>query len=333
MRASGLNTNNRQPPCNPRLKTGHDYYPSMVKKTTSKKNSTRVIRAKTMRTKAAKISAKKVAVKKSDSLSSLTLRRFKIVDVPQNLFGVEIDGKPLVTSLGGRHSVHHSSLRFLEHLVHELCERGKLVVKDGEIESPKGFDSYSLLGLQREWIASETDNFSQGFVGELICDRTLERPSLPIYLQQYGAYTAAEHWLSTLGARLVDLDLVDLNKVEGVPDSYTRLSNNMGNEDTQDFLELVRVLTDVFKQMSPQQKAATVYLSNITHSSPIFSMCVIVGGCTTADYGLGIAVRSAGEISTRALTKHTKQMEEIAAKAVRFVELASGEINRPTSKK
>ena len=310
----------------------------MVKKATSKKNSARVIRAKTKRAKASKVSAKKiaskkVAVKKTNSLSSLTLRRFKIVDVPQNLFGVEFDGKPLVTSLGGRHLVHHSSLRFLEHLVHELCERGKLVVKDGEIESPKGFDSYSLLGLQREWIASETDNFSQGLVGELICDRTLERPSLPIYLQQYDAYAVVEHWLSVLGARLVDLDLVDLNKVDGVPDSYFRLSNNMGSEDTEDFLELVRVLTAVFKQMSPQQKAAAVYLNNITHSSPIFSMCVIVGGCTTADFGLGIAVRSAGEISTRALTEYAKQFEDIATTAVRFVELASGEINPPTSNK
>lgn len=276
-----------------------------------------------------KLTARKLAAEKSASLSSLTLQNFKIVDVPQNLFGVEFDGKPLVTSLGGRHLVQHSSLRFLEHLVHEVCERGKLVVKDGEIESPKGFDSYSLLGLQREWIASETDNFSQGFVGELICDRTLERPSLPIYLQQYGAYSAAEHWLSTLGARLVDLDLVDLNKVDGVPDSYIRVSNNMGTEDTEEFLELVRVLTDVFKQMSPQQKAAAVYLSNITHSSPIFSMCVIVGGCTTADYGLGIAVRYAGEISSRALSKQAKKIEEIAKKAVRFVELASGEIQRP----
>ncbi len=310
----------------------------MVKKTTIKKNSAKAIRAKTTRAKVAKVSAKKVAakkaaIKKSDSLSSLTLRRFKIVDVPQNLFGVEFDGKPLVTSLGGRHLVHHSSLRFLKHLVRELCERGNLVAKDGEIESPKAFDSYSLLGLQREWIASETDNFSQGLVGELVCDRTLERPSLPIYLQQYGAYTVAEHWLSVLGARLVDLDLVDLNKVEGVPDSYFRLSSNMGSEDTEDFLRLVLVLTDVFKQMSPQQKAAAVYLNNITHSSPIFSMCVIAGGCTTADFGFGIAVRSAGEISTRALTKHAKQLEDIAAKAVRFVELASGEINRPTSNK
>ena len=310
----------------------------MTKIRTSKKTGAKVIRAKTKRAKVAKVSpkktaTKKVAVDKSASLASLTLRKFKIVDVPQNLFGVEFDGKPLVTSLGGRHLVHHSSLRFLEHLVHELCERGKLVVKDGEIESPKGFDSYSLLGLQREWIASETDNFSQGLVGELICDRTLERPSLPIYLQQYDAYAVVEHWLSVLGARLVDLDLVDLNKVDGVPDSYFRLSNNMGSEDTEDFLELVRVLTAVFKQMSPQQKAAAVYLNNITHSSPIFSMCVIAGGCTTADFGLGIAVRSAGEISTRALAKYAKQFEDFATKAVRFVELASGEINRPTSNK
>ena len=310
----------------------------MTKIRTSKKTGAKAIRAKTKRAKVAKVSpkktaTKKVAVDKSASLASLTLRKFKIVDVPQNLFGVEFDGKPLVTSLGGRHLVHHSSLRFLEHLVHELCERGNLVVKDGEIESPKGFDSYSLLGLQREWIASETDNFSQGLVGELICDRTLERPSLPIYLQQYDAYAVVEHWLSVLGARLVDLDLVDLNKVDGVPDSYFRLSNNMGSEDTEDFLELVRVLTAVFKQMSPQQKAAAVYLNNITHSSPIFSMCVIAGGCTTADFGLGIAVRSAGEISTRALSKYAKQFEDFATKAVRFVELASGEINRPTSNK
>ena len=308
----------------------------MAKTKTNKKTGVKTKNTKTKRAKLAKVSAKKVAskkaaIKKSDSLSSLTLRRFKIVDVPQNLFGVEFDGKPLVTSLGGRHLVHHSSLRFLEHLVHELCERGILVVKDGEIESPKAFDSYSLLGLQREWIASETDNFSQGLVGELVCDRTLERPSLPIYLQQHGAYTVAEHWLSVLGARLVDLDLVDLNNVDGVPDSYFRLSNNMGSEDTEDFLELVRVLTAVYKQMSPQQKAAAVYLNNITHSSPIFSMCVIAGGCTTADFGLGIAVRSAGEISTRALAKYAKQIEDLATKAVRFVELASGEINRPTS--
>ncbi len=163
-----------------------------------------------------------------------------------------------------------------------------------------------------------------------------QKPKISLRLVTRSAViadTVSEHCLSVLGARLVDLDLVDLNKVEGFPDSYFRLSSNMGSEDTEDFLRLVLILTNVFKQMSTQQKAAAVYLNNITHSSPIFSMCVIAGGCTTADFGFGIAVRSAGEISTRALTKHAKQMEYIVAKAVRFVEPASGEIQRLTSKK
>lgn len=272
--------------------------------------------------------SKKTEVDPGKSFRIEMLKKFQIVHVPEAIYGVLYEGQPLVTNLGGRHPVQHSSFRFLEHLVTELCERGELVVNDEVIASPQGFDSYALLGLQREWIESETDNFSTGLVGELICDRTLERPPIDVYAHQVGYYLPVKDWLAAFGARLVDLDFVEFDKVDGVPDGYRRMNVGMGNEDTADFLKLLHVLAHVFKQLGPQQRAAAVFLNNITGSSPVFSLCLAAGGCSAEEYGAGVAARDVGGASERAFKKAAKQGEAAAAKALRFVELASGEIQR-----
>jgi hypothetical protein len=276
--------------------------------------------------------SKRTEVDLAKSIKTTTLKKFQIVHVPEAIYGVLYEGQPLLTSLGGRHPVQHSSFRFLEHLVLELSERGELVVDDGVVLSPQGFDSYSLLGLQREWIASETDNFSTGLVGELVCDGTLEQPPIDIYAHQVGYYMPVKDWLAALGARLVDLDFVDFDKVDGIPDGYGRMNGGMGDEDTEDFLDLLRVLTNVFKQLSPQQRAAAVYLNNITRSSAVFSLCLAAGGCSAEEYGAGVAARDAGGASERVFKKASKEREAAASKALRFIELASGEIHRKPTK-
>ena len=276
--------------------------------------------------------SKKTEVDLAKGIKTATLKKFQIVHVPEAIYGVLYEGQPLLTSLGGRHPVQHSSFRFLDHLVTELCERGELVVDDGVVVSPQGFDSYSLLGLQREWIASETDNFSTGLVGELVCDGTLEQPPIDIYANQVGYYMPVKDWLAALGVRLVDLDFVDFDKVDGVPDGYWRMNGGMGDEDTADFLDLLRVLTNVFTQLSPQQRAAAVYLNNITRSSTVFSLCLAAGGCSAEEYGAGVAARDTGGASERVFKKASKEREDAASKALRFIELASGEIHRKLTK-
>ena len=272
--------------------------------------------------------SKREEVELAKSIKIATLKKFQIVHVPEAIYGVLYEGQPLLTNLGGRHAVQHSSFRFLEHLVTELCERGELVVDDGVVISPQGFDSYALLGLQREWIASQTDNFSTGLVGELVCDGTLEQPPIDIYAHQVGYYLPVKDWLAALGARLVDLDFVDFDKVEGVPDGYWRMNGGMGDQDTADFFELSRVLADVFQQLSPQQRAAAVFLNNITGKSTVFSLCLAAGGCSAQEYAAGVAARDAGGVSERAIKKFAKELEVAAEKALRFIELASGEIQK-----
>lgn len=274
--------------------------------------------------------SKREEVELAKSIKLATLKKFQIVHVPEAIYGVLYEGQPLLTNLGGRHAVQHSSFRFLEHLVTELCERGELVVDDGVVISPQGFDSYALLGLQREWIATQTDNFSTGLVGELVCDGTLEQPPIDIYARQVGYYLPVKDWLAALGARLVDLDFVDFDKVDGVPDGYWRMNGGMGDEDTADFFELSRVLADVFQQLSPQQRAAAVFLNNITGKSTVFSLCLAAGGCSAQEYAAGVAARDAGGASERAIKKFAKELEVAAEKALRFIELASGEIQKPS---
>ena len=273
-------------------------------------------------------SSTKKQVDRGKNTKSALLERFQIVHAPEAIYGVLYDGQPLLTNLGGRHPVQHSSFQFLHHLINELCERGELVIDDGLVLSPQGFDSYALLGLQREWIASETDTFSLGLVGELVCDGTLEQPPIDIYANQVGYYSPLKDWLAAYGVRLVDLDFVDFDKVDGVPDGYWRLNGGMGDDDTADFLELIRVLTNIFEQLTPQQRAAAVYLNNITGSSTLFSLCLVAGGCSAEEYGSGVAARHSGGVSERALKKAAKEREIAAAKAMRFVELASGEIQK-----
>lgn len=283
-------------------------------------------------------SAKKKSKKKSSSGSAesskgtklASIQKFQIVHVPGAMYGVEFENQTLFTNLGGRHPVQHSSYRFLEHLVNELSERGELVVEDGMVSAPQGFDSYALLGLQREWVANEADNFSEGLVSELIYDGILERPPIDIYAQQVGYYSPAKDWLGALGARLVDLDFVDFDKVEGMPDGYWRINGGMGDEDTDDFLKLLRVLSKVFSQLSPQQRSAAVFLNNITVHSPVFSLCLVTGGCDAGEFGMGVAARHAGGMSDRTLRSAAKEREIAAVKALRFIELASGEILRPS---
>jgi hypothetical protein len=278
-----------------------------------------------------KASLKKTAIPNSEPQESSSLSKFHIVGVPGAMYGVEYESQPLLTSLGGKHPVQHSSIRFLEHLVLELCERGDLVVRDGVVVAPLDFDSYSLLGLQREWIASERDTFSECLVGELVHDGMLRRPPIDVYIQQVGHYQPAKDWLTILGARLVDLDFVDLENVDGIPEELLLHNAGMGDEETEDFRVLTQVLTSVFIQMSPQQRAAAVYLNNITGSSAVYSLCLAAGGCTAQEYGAGVVARNTGGSSTRVFNAAAQKVEGAAIKALRFIELASGEIQRPSA--
>ena len=262
------------------------------------------------------------------------LNDMAVVATPLSRFCLLVGGEPLYSSMGEKHLVSHSSRRFLIHMAHELNDRGRLSIVDGVIESPKGFDSYSLFSLQRNWIEPRTDNFSESLLRELIHDPLLNRSATNPYAAFDVNTGRIDHsgpidvWLSTLGVRLVDLAYVDLERVDGVPPEHFQINGPVGDDDHDAFLALLDALMKVFEEMTLQQRTASVYLSNCHQTNVVLSMCLAMGGCTPDDFGEIVVsgTDSSAEVSPTSLAAEAREAAAWATRAVRFIELASGEI-------
>ena len=271
---------------------------------------------------------------KARNEGSPNLNDLAVVATPLSRFCLLVGGEPLYSSMGERHLVSHSSRRFLHHMAHELNARGRLSIVDGVLESPKGFDSYSLFSLQRNWIEPRTDNFSESLLRELIHDPLLNRSATNPYAAFDANTGRVDHsgpidvWLATLGVRLVDLAYVDLERVDGVPPEHVQVNGPVGDDEHDAFLGLLGALERVFEEMTLQQRAASVYLSNCHQTNAILSMCLAMGGCTPEEFGeiFASGIEPSTGISRTSLAAEAREATTWATRAVRYIELASGEI-------
>ena len=209
-------------------------------------------------------------------------------------------------------------------MVEELNQRGRLVIIRDEVHGPQGFDSYSLLSLQYEWIDSRRDNLSTDLVVELARDPFLVRTAGPETMHRLPFLSNLDEWLHGLDIRLVDLDYVDLGRIDGLPAEGLYANAHNGDEDHSAFIDLRDTLTRLYTNLSSQQRSVATYLTNISNFF-LYSLRWAAGGCTPAEFGAAFAA-SRSTVSTaagRVAKAETAQAETYATRALRYVELAS----------
>lgn len=248
----------------------------------------------------------------------------RIVQSSDRAFEVHFGGTPLLTNMGGRHPVKHTSSEFLEHMVMELSGRGQLLVFEGEVQRPIGFDSYSLFSLQKDWIEPGTDNLTTDMLLALLDDPLLEYSANP---ETWGLRSVArpvEIWLSDLGVRLVDLDYVDCRRLKGIPENHWRTTSKMGDDDHEAFVALRERLQHTYDAFSVQQKSVATYLTNISSQFLLFSMCLAAGRCEARQYGEALAIRLMGGAKRSSRYKNlVNDVSRNAQRALDFIELSS----------
>ena len=195
--------------------------------------------------------------------------------------------RQLRTSIGG-HPVQHEAPALIEHMINEFLKYPELSVVKDRIEEPTFFGAYNLFGLQKEFIEPRLDNLTENFKFELILDPVLTRLAGPEHLDQAARYGAVRRWLESENQELVDLDFVDLDSVEGVPDTYLRLSGTVGDSDTASFHRLAGFLHSVFATMEPEEKSAVVFLHNAHEGSLIHALALMSRACSVQEYAAGV---------------------------------------------
>ncbi len=236
---------------------------------------------------------------------------------------VTIGDLVLHTNMGGHHPVMHRSRRFLENLVKELSARGTLTFSDGEVTGPQGFDSYSLFSLQKDWVEPGRDNLTTDFIIEMIHEPLLETSASPETWQIVPFKDSVNSWLSEMGVRLVDLDYVNHDLIEGVPDDHFRMSGNMGDEDQDAFVALTTALKSLYSSFSDEQKSVATYLTNISNHFMIYSLRLAAGKCSPEEYGMAFAAATLLDPSEEEFEAQAKHVAMLAGRAVKFLGLSS----------
>jgi hypothetical protein len=208
-------------------------------------------------------------------------------------------------------------------MVSELHERGRLIIANGQVEGPVGFDSYSLYSLQRDYVEPGRDNLSTDFLLEMIHEPLLERSASPDTWHVLPFLESISVWVSELGARLVDLDFVDHSRLDGVPDEHFRLNPNMGDDDHDAFLTLMDALARVYTGFSNEQKSVATYLTNISDHFLIYSLRLAAGHCSPDEYGRAFAAVQQRRSDELVSDDVAHMASKYAGRAIRFLELAT----------
>jgi hypothetical protein len=249
--------------------------------------------------------------------------KLTVVSESNGLFGVYVGAGRLYTNMGGHHPVLHRNSHFMQYMVTELQDRGELRFANGELIGPKGFDSYNLFSLQKDWVEPGRDNLTTDFILEMIHEPLFEQSANPETWHVLPFRESANAWLSGLGARLVDLDFVDHSLLDGVPDGHFRVNSNMGDDDNEDFLILMDALVRLYGGFSNEQKSVATYLTNIFDHFLIYSLRLAAGQCSTEEFGMASAAVRPFDPDEADMETEARRVTELASRAVRFLELST----------
>ena len=239
------------------------------------------------------------------------------------LFGVYVGAGRLYTNMGGHNPVLHLNSQFMEHMVAELHDRGELEFANGELIGPKGFDSYNLFSLQKDWVEPGRDNLTTDLLLEMIHEPLLEQSANPETWHVLPFRRSVNAWLSDSGSRLVDLDYVDHSLLDGVPDDHFRVNKNMGDDDNEAFLLLMDTLARMYSGFSNEQKSVATYLTNIFGHFLIYSMRLAAGQCSTEEFGMACVAVQQFDPDEAEPEAEALRVTELASRAVRFMELST----------
>jgi hypothetical protein len=249
--------------------------------------------------------------------------KLTVVSESNGMFGVYVETGRLHTGMGGHHPVLHRNSHFMQHMVTELQNRGELRFANGELIEPKGFDSYNLFSLQKDWVEPGRDNLTTDFILEMIHEPLFEQSANPETWHILPFRESANAWLSNLGARLVDLDFVDHSILDGVPDEHFRVNSNMGDDDNESFLILMDALVRLYGGFSNEQKSVATYLTNIFDHFLIYSLRLAAGQCSPEEFGMASAAVRQFDSDEVDMETEARRVTELASRAVRFLELST----------
>lgn len=249
--------------------------------------------------------------------------KLTVVSESNGMFGVYVGTDRLYTNMGGHHPVLHRNSDFVQHMVTELLSRGELRFTNGELIEPKGFDSYNLFSLQKDWVEPGRDNLTTDFILEMIHEPLFEQSANPENWHVLPFRRSADAWLSGLGAQLVDLDFVDHSILDGVPDEHLRVNHNMGDDDNESFRILMDVLVRLYGGFSNEQRSVATYLTNIFDHFLIYSLRLAAGECSPEEFGMAFAAVRQFDSDEEDTETEARRVTELASRAVRFLELSA----------
>jgi hypothetical protein len=221
------------------------------------------------------------------------------------------DGKVLLTSIG-KHRVNHPSPALIEHMIGEFMRFPEIKLEDDQIVEPQFLGSYRLFGLQKEFVETGTDNLTENFALALLTDPLLHGVAGPESRDLAARFVPIERWLARQDLRLVDIDSVNLDTIDG-GDQIILSRPTRGIRDTQDFHRLAGFLLDRFNDMTPEERAAVVYLHNGLDGAVIHAIGLVLGEITPNEFaaGVGGAQRMLDEFPDVSSDTHSTVFQEL----------------------
>ena len=102
-------------------------------------------------------------------------------------FALLADGKPMTTS--GGTLVEHEAVALLNQMQSEFLQHPVLEVDGGRIVEPRFLGSYSLFGIQKDWVEAGRDNLTEDFEVALLQDPCLSPLPGPERIHQHARYS------------------------------------------------------------------------------------------------------------------------------------------------
>jgi len=196
-------------------------------------------------------------------------------------------GARLRTWIGG-HPVRHEGKRLIEHMIAEFMRFPEIEIEDRRIVFPQFLGAYSLFGLQKQFIESHLDNVSGNFAFAMVQDPVFTQVAGPEFRDQVARYEPVMNWLDSMGLRLINLSLVDLDTLD-CPDDFVLMSQSLGDDETDEWHRLATSLEVHFRQLTAEERACVVYLHNGLGGALLHSLALISGALQPDQFAFGVA--------------------------------------------
>ncbi|MGE3406430.1 MAG: ATP-binding protein [Pirellulales bacterium] len=203
--------------------------------------------------------------------------RLDVSEIESGQYGL-FYGDRVLHTLPGK-PVSHRSQRLLFHIRDELDSHGLLRIKDDTLVKPHFNSSYTILGVEQELVASDTDR-TWDFRRWLGNDPILHPCAGPEIIDQMARWECVDTYLASIGLHRLNLPLLyDDRSLHSSDEEYAEAVE--GALPPQEYAERV---SKEYQSLFPAQRAVTLHLNHIHHGLLLLPMVLAQGGCSSAEY-------------------------------------------------